>query len=831
MRNQIRQALSSLATMMALATAVPAHAERLVVSTTFDEADGSCGDGDCSLRDAVASAVAEDTIYIPAGTYLLTLGQIVIDKHLFIEGAGPRSTIIDGNRASRLFQVTGDTGLMVFLHMLTLTHGQVPVNEGGGAILVSQGSLFVALCTFSSNTAGYGGGIAGAWETNITVQHSTFYGNSSSREDFGGGAIAFSGGLLDLEFSTLSGNSALAGGGAIFGSYGSIYAEANTIAGNSPGGGIMTERTGHFFVENILDLNSPYNCRLVSRRDADSADNLSGDTSCPFRGSGDLVGVASQIRPLNNNGGPTDTRSLPPRSPAVDSVTLRWGCNSTSDQRLIRRPQGLRCDRGAFELAPGATTSCATEEFGTNLGALTFNLVGDADQGQAVASQGAVQLSSNGSSFYHGSDNGGFLHRSVTGDFRVEVELKAFPVNAGGSYRRSGITVRTGIGSKNPRVYIEYLPMHPIYGQSALMFDYRGLDGVAKELASTRLGLDLPLWLAIDRRGDQFSVGFSSDGINWVKPAGAAGGSTTIAMPATIEAGLMQASYDSATAMTSELDHFQVCQPILSPLPALPSRVACTPGQPVDVIFLLKTSGSSTAAFPGFPSKLDAARQVMTELSDLLQANLPGSRIALISYNGGPAPEYVTGPGATLVKSLTSDFAAVVAAAGAINVQTINPTASSSFSQALEKARQVLETESRSGSRPVIVVIGDGFVNVDSEGNGPATYRTSEMQAISILSGSSYRRIGDVAWLGGWNSGVFTWDGEALANVMAQALLVKSQIPQVAIHTAGLNSDSYFRPDLLRFIADYGSGIFREIGDPAALDLAVDAIFDSLSCR
>lgn len=75
--------------------------------------------------------------------------------------------------------------------------------------------------------------------------------------------------------------------------------------------------------------------------------NLSGDRSCPFTERSDRRGVAPLLGPLRDNGGPTDTRALLAGSPALDGG-VQAGCLA-ADQRGVARPQGLRCDIGAFE--------------------------------------------------------------------------------------------------------------------------------------------------------------------------------------------------------------------------------------------------------------------------------------------------------------------------------------------------------------------------------------------------------------------------------------------------------------------------------------------------
>jgi hypothetical protein len=53
---------------------------------------------------------------------------------------------------------------------------------------------------------------------------------------------------------------------------------------------------------------------------------------------------------LAANGGPTKTIALKAGSPALDRVPVK-ACNKvvTTDQRGVHRPQGHKCDEGAYE--------------------------------------------------------------------------------------------------------------------------------------------------------------------------------------------------------------------------------------------------------------------------------------------------------------------------------------------------------------------------------------------------------------------------------------------------------------------------------------------------
>jgi hypothetical protein len=89
--------------------------------------------------------------------------------------------------------------------------------------------------------------------------------------------------------------------------------------------------------------------------------NLESGTSCGFTGTGDLQNTYPKLDPsgLQSNGGPTHTLALEPDSPAVDQIPVGGSCpaSGTTDQRGVSRPQGSKCDIGAFEMtaADGAT--------------------------------------------------------------------------------------------------------------------------------------------------------------------------------------------------------------------------------------------------------------------------------------------------------------------------------------------------------------------------------------------------------------------------------------------------------------------------------------------
>ena len=82
--------------------------------------------------------------------------------------------------------------------------------------------------------------------------------------------------------------------------------------------------------------------------------NVVDDGSCALGGAGDLPATDPLLGEWGDHGGPTYTYPLPPGSPAVDQVAA-GACTVAVDQRGVSRPQGPRCDSGAFELEQAAS--------------------------------------------------------------------------------------------------------------------------------------------------------------------------------------------------------------------------------------------------------------------------------------------------------------------------------------------------------------------------------------------------------------------------------------------------------------------------------------------
>ena len=317
-----------------LPVAPPARAAAVVVNTSGDAPGATCP-ATCTLRAAIAAAAPGDTITFAAGLaspIVLAQGELLIDKNLTIQGHAGSPIAVDGNNATRVFNLT--TGSLA-INNLTIQNGDATGDFGGG-IRAHFGSTLVA--------------------TNVTV--------SESSAAQGGGI--FVAGTAELTNVTLGGNSANQGGGII---NGNVMMLANvTIAGNSAnqGGGIwnLTGLPIRNTVRNTIVANNTAPIGANCYNEPPGALTSEGHnlefpgTACGFTQPGDVQGQDPLLGPLRRNPpGAIETMALLPGSPAVDAGdpgapgSGGTACAAT-DQRGVRRPKGPRCDIGAYEFVP-----------------------------------------------------------------------------------------------------------------------------------------------------------------------------------------------------------------------------------------------------------------------------------------------------------------------------------------------------------------------------------------------------------------------------------------------------------------------------------------------
>ena len=230
-------------------------------------------------------------------------------------------------------------------------------DAGAGLVAISAyGGVSVAGSTFSANQADQFGG-AGALQSKYTVSllNSTISGNSSG--DLNGGFALYSSAAgpirgdgtrgvpspVTIEFTTVTGNTAVDIGGIGISSDLSATIVASVIAGNTattdPDIGFQPGPTTTADVSvSLIGVDT-------------SSGTLTFDAA-----SAALLGQDPLLGPLADNGGPTFTHLPGAGSPLIDAVAAgEFGCGTifNIDQRGEPRPQGAGCEIGALENTAG----------------------------------------------------------------------------------------------------------------------------------------------------------------------------------------------------------------------------------------------------------------------------------------------------------------------------------------------------------------------------------------------------------------------------------------------------------------------------------------------
>lgn len=292
------------------------------VDSLGDEGDAVAGDGacattsgSCTLRAAVEEANATDaetSITVEVDGRIVVTSPLTVTAPLAIDGTGHRVTVTGRScetcaPASQLMRFT-TPGVDYSITDLTLDGG-LGGPEGGGAVeSVGRGELVRVTLTGNQSASAPGGAVV-VLGGDLWVVNATFVDNVAPE----GADLANRGGAVSIDQSTFVGapiSSLSHHDDAVYTNlYTSIVATQSAPACAGP------VRGGY---------------------------NLASDDSCDSRGAVGALGA------FGDHGGWVDTVALPAGSPAVDRGNPE-GCPAT-DARGVTRPQGTRCDIGAFEL-------------------------------------------------------------------------------------------------------------------------------------------------------------------------------------------------------------------------------------------------------------------------------------------------------------------------------------------------------------------------------------------------------------------------------------------------------------------------------------------------
>ena len=238
----LRRALMTL--VLGLGSLSLLYGSRIVVTSTLDD------DSEGTLRQAIDLASSGDTILFAASTNgtPITLEEVIIiqQKNLRIRGNGMNETILSGDNSTRVFSIRNQANVVI--ERLTVRDGSAAI--GGGVRVRTSATLLmrnarVINCTATGNRAGDGGGGLANGGT-LRLRRVLVDGNAATgaSEGSGGGILNVSGGVLELNFCSITNNTAIRAGGGIEDASGGTdetlvnqsLIVGNTVA-NSPGNG------------------------------------------------------------------------------------------------------------------------------------------------------------------------------------------------------------------------------------------------------------------------------------------------------------------------------------------------------------------------------------------------------------------------------------------------------------------------------------------------------------------------------------------------------------------------------------------------------------------
>ena len=286
-------------------------------------------------------------------------------------------TTIDGDKIDRLFQVPQDARLD--LEKLTLTRGAAEFAGGG---IISSGVLTLDRVGLVKNNGGDGGG--GIGSTGILQVERSLISRNKSAQTAGGISVAalsptFPGTFI-ITGTTFSRNDGGGSGGGMFvsggarawnsdhrefdvrprtprGKGGQSTSEASetvgllhvTVTRNESGSSGAVVADGPIRIGNSLfGLTTGPGDDCAGPGIVSAGFNLDGDGSCASEPS-DQTRDNPKVGRLRQNGGDTPTVALKRKSPARNAIGKDDPECVETDQRGVKRPQGNRCDIGAFE--------------------------------------------------------------------------------------------------------------------------------------------------------------------------------------------------------------------------------------------------------------------------------------------------------------------------------------------------------------------------------------------------------------------------------------------------------------------------------------------------
>jgi len=164
--------------------------------------------------------------------------------------------------------------------------------------------------------------------------------------------------------------------------------------------------------------------------------------------------------------------------------------------------------------------------------------------GSATYSSGTFTIKGGGADIWGTSDQFHFAYRTLNGD--GEIVARVGSLQQTDIWAKAGVMVRASLYANASFAYALTSASQGVW------FQKRNSSG-ASATSVNSTGGGAPVWLRLERKGNQFTASRSSDGANWSTI-----GSTWISMPTTVYVGLAATSHDTSTTTTATFNNVAV---------------------------------------------------------------------------------------------------------------------------------------------------------------------------------------------------------------------------------------------------------------------------------
>lgn len=237
-----------------------ANAATFNVDISNDEVDGSCVDGDCSLRDAIILANANgeadtleilqttNTIDIPVGNATQypdgeDFGDFDITSEITIRGSGSEVITVDTlNVQERVFEV--HSGAHLTIDNVIVSGGM----DTNGGLIYNDGTLTLNSATLESGQASIGGALYNTSNGSVFTSEDNSINIFENNQSSGQGGAIYSNGNMTLTDAQFTDNVTVSSGGAIAAVSGATTTINRAVftrnEANSRGGALYVDNLG-----------------------------------------------------------------------------------------------------------------------------------------------------------------------------------------------------------------------------------------------------------------------------------------------------------------------------------------------------------------------------------------------------------------------------------------------------------------------------------------------------------------------------------------------------------------------------------------------------------